>query len=117
MVAREGDGSHALGTVDSTYKELTTSPKARSIVADSLLEAHPVCNKCAFMPFCGANPIDNFRNNHQYYSLWPSERHCRKTKAIVSFIIEKMHNADDGEREVFLSWIGRNSVREFEGIA
>jgi His-Xaa-Ser system radical SAM maturase HxsB len=59
MLAESGDFKFRLGNVCQPRHELFASDSARQILAASVAESLPGCADCAFVPYCGADPVGN----------------------------------------------------------
>jgi len=59
MLAEIGDFTFKLGDVSQPRNVLFASDNAKAILAASVAESLPVCSDCAFVPYCGADPVGN----------------------------------------------------------
>jgi radical SAM protein with 4Fe4S-binding SPASM domain len=61
MLAEMGDKTFRLGNVHAnTYDEIFGGHQLRSLVENSIIESLPGCADCAFQPFCGCDPLENY---------------------------------------------------------
>jgi His-Xaa-Ser system radical SAM maturase HxsB len=60
MLAETGDFTFRLGDVSQSRRELFGSDSARQILNASIAESLVGCSDCAFLPFCGADPVGNY---------------------------------------------------------
>jgi His-Xaa-Ser system radical SAM maturase HxsB len=91
-----------LGTVDNKYSDIVTSNGACSTVRASIND-NPVCEVCAYKPYCGLCPVCSYAETGNVISSLPNRR-CRILIGMFDYIFEKLLN-DEGHRKVFLSWI------------
>ena len=58
MLAEMGDETFRLGHVGTnSYEDLVTSDALLDPLGDTILECVPRCNDCAFLPYCGSDPV------------------------------------------------------------
>ena len=91
-----------LGTVDDRYSDIVTSESACAIVKASIND-NPVCEVCAYKPYCGLCPVCSFADTGNIISKLP-DRRCRILIGMFDYIFEKLL-FDDEYKKVFLSWL------------
>jgi uncharacterized protein len=91
-----------LGTVDDKYHDILTSADTMSIVRASIND-NPVCELCAYKPFCGLCPVCSYSDTNNIISKLPNNR-CRILKGMFDHVFEKLI-FDEEYRKVFLKWI------------
>ncbi|HEX8902823.1 His-Xaa-Ser system radical SAM maturase HxsB [Vitreimonas sp.] len=57
MAAETGDGRFCLGDVRDSLDTLLSSPAMHWLARGAIAEEHPDCRQCAFVPYCGADPV------------------------------------------------------------
>lgn len=91
-----------LGTVDDSYKEVLSSANTQSIIKASIND-NPVCEACAYKPFCGLCPVCSYGETGNLVPKLP-DRRCRILMAMFDYVFEKLL-FDESYRKVFLSWV------------
>lgn len=105
MLAEMGDFSFRLGNVHrNTYEEIFGGETLRSLVASSVLETLPGCNRCAFLPFCGGDPIFHHRTQGDPIGHRPTSAFCAKNMGILRHLFERLRSGDRFVVELFTSW-------------
>jgi len=82
----------------------------RNIIANSCTECLPICAECAYQPFCGADPVRNFSEQGDIVGHRPTSEMCKKTKEIITFLLELIKQNDLKINQVFWSWITKQSI-------
>lgn len=91
-----------LGTVDDKYKDIVASTGTCGIVRASIND-NPICEVCAYKPYCGLCPVCNYADNNTLIPKLP-DRRCRILKGMFDHIFEKLL-LDKEYRKVFFSWL------------
>ncbi|MBF6024815.1 His-Xaa-Ser system radical SAM maturase HxsB [Lysobacter niastensis] len=104
MLAAMGDRSFALGHVGQSVREWLASPAMRRVLDAGVAEALPGCADCAFVPLCGADPIDHYARQGDTCGHRPSSDFCRKQLGFFDLLLERTERADAYDRAVLESW-------------
>ena len=104
MLAEMGDKSFRLGNVECSYEEIFGGETIRAIVAGSILETLPGCSECAFLPYCGSDPIFNYRTQSDIVGHRPTSAFCAKNMAIIKHLLDLLRHGDPFVRELLTSW-------------
>jgi His-Xaa-Ser system radical SAM maturase HxsB len=106
MLAEMGDTSFRLGSLDDeTFESVITNDRLLGMLEDSLLESAPMCSDCAFLPYCGADPVFHAATQrgdvvgHKAFSAF-----CAKQMALLRHLITLLED-DPEARRVLLSWL------------
>ena len=110
MLARKGDTKFLMGHVDDSYKSLFGGDVIRETVACSCVESLPQCYNCAFQMWCGADPVRNYTTQNDLIGYRPTNEFCKKNMAIMKYILEKIHNANDKVLDIMWSWIAYTPI-------
>lgn len=104
-LAEMGDVSFRLGHLEQdSFESMMTSEDFLGTLADTMLEGVPQCSDCAFLPYCGADPVFHHvtqgdRVGHKAWSDF-----CAKQTGVLRHLLTLLE--DDSEaREVLLKWI------------
>ena len=105
MKAEMGDKIFCMGNLlTDSYEQMMLSPALLNPLADSILEAVPMCEECAFQPYCGADPDYHYATQRDFVGHKALSGFCRKNMEVFRYIIKKME--DDAEaRRVLESWV------------
>jgi His-Xaa-Ser system radical SAM maturase HxsB len=104
MLAEMGDQTFRIGHVaQSTFAELLTSEKILAPVLDSMLEGAPMCSDCAFLPYCGSDPVFHHATQGDAVGFKPSSAFCRKNMSIMRGLISRLEERSP-ESDLLRSW-------------
>ena len=104
MLAEMGDTTFKLGQIGvNTYREIFTSPKLLDPLEESFAYSAPMCNDCAFEPYCGADPVFHYSRYRDYVGRKPESEFCRRNMAIFRHLIRRMEE-DALVRQLFVRW-------------
>lgn len=104
MLAAMGDDSFCLGHVDDDYDALFGGEVAQALAAGSVMESLPGCSDCAFLPFCGADPVFHYRTQGDAIGRKPTSAFCQKNMAIIGLLLSLLKDGDDFTRQLLTSW-------------
>lgn len=105
MLAEMGDDAFRLGHVDtSTYEDIMTSDALIAPLGDTILECMPMCNDCAFLPYCGSDPVIHRATmgdtiGHKAFSAF-----CAKQMGMLRHLISLLES-DPAARQILLGWV------------
>lgn len=112
MLYEMGDPAFRLGSVlQDTYEEVYFGAGMQSLAANGVAECLAGCSDCAFVPYCGADPVRHYATQHDAYGHRPSSSFCQKNKAIFEFLFDELQTMDDETEEILWTWL-RNCARE-----
>jgi len=109
MLAAMGDETFCLGHVDDEYGSLLSSPAMQLIASGAVAESIPGCADCAYLPYCGSDPIDSYHRQGDVIGHRPSSPFCQRQLGVLDFLFEKLRRNDPAEMRVFQSWISRRA--------
>jgi His-Xaa-Ser system radical SAM maturase HxsB len=113
MLAEMGDKSFKLGNVHAnTYEEMFGGDKLRSLVAESVIESLPGCSDCAFQPYCGCDPLENYVTQGSVTGHRPTSHFHHRNLEIIKHLLRLYHGADPFVQQLFWSWIYNRPVSE-----
>jgi len=90
-----------LGTVDDSYEDIMKSPQTCGIVKASMND-NPVCEICAYKPYCGLCPVCNYALTGNIISRLPNDR-CKMFMGMFDYVIEKTL-FDKNYKKIFVDW-------------
>jgi len=104
MLAEMGEDKFKLGNVlEDTYEQIFTSPNLLDPLEESFAFSVPMCNDCAFEPYCGADPVFHYALYKDYIGRKPESEFCSRNMAIFRLLIQKMED-DTFIRKLFTRW-------------
>lgn len=105
MLAEMGDQTFRLGSVHDRYADLMASEAMQVLLATGVAEALPGCSDCAFLPYCGADPVFNLTREGDPVGHRPTNEHCRKHTGLFQILFRHLAEADPSIMRTFLSWV------------
>ncbi len=106
MLAEMGDHSFRLGHVrENTYEQIFTSPNLLNPLEESFAYSVPMCNDCAFEPYCGSDPVFHYAVSADFVGRKPESEFCQRNMEICRLLIRTMA-ADLFARSLFVKWAG-----------
>jgi His-Xaa-Ser system radical SAM maturase HxsB len=106
MLAEMGDQHFCIGHVRQEYKDIFLSPNLLEPLEDSFAESAPMCADCAFVPYCGADPVLHWGLYKDHVGRKPESEFCRRNMAVFRYLIGKMES-DPFVKRLFLKWANR----------
>src|SRR5690606_6456429 len=105
MLAEMGDHSFRLGHLHTDdYRQVMGGSYLRELVDRSCAVAMPQCSECAFVPFCGSDPVYNWATQGDVVGHRPTSGFCRKHMALFEYFIECLDSGDEFVRSVLIKW-------------
>jgi His-Xaa-Ser system radical SAM maturase HxsB len=111
MLAAMGDETFCLGHVTDDYESLLRSPAMQLVASGAVAESIPGCADCAYLPYCGSDPIDSYRRQGDVIGHRPSSPFCQRQLGVLDYLFGKLHDADPTDLQIFQSWISRRAPR------
>lgn len=112
MAARTGDTRFALGHVSQGFDQLMSSSAMQWLATGSVAETLPGCSTCAFVPFCGADPVYHASVQGDPVGDRTTSEHCSKHTALFRLLFNRLADADAATLATFTSWALRRPRRE-----
>lgn len=105
MLAEMGDQSFRLGNVHlNSYREIFGGEVVRGLLTHSVLESLPGCSDCAFLPYCGADPVFHHRTQGDLVGHRPTSAFCTRNLGVFRLLFDYLRSGDDFVRALFLRW-------------
>lgn len=105
MLAETGDKSLRLGTVYTDYNELVSSPAVRVLLEAGIAETQPACSDCAYLPYCGADPVASLARTGAPVGHTLTSAHCRRHMGLFDLIFRHLAAGDETVMRLFASWV------------
>ena len=105
MLAAMGDSRFRLGNVhDDSYGAIFGGKPLRDLVAASVAESIPGCADCAFVPFCGADPVYHYATTGDVVPHVPTSDFHQKNFFLIRHLLT-LYERDEATRRIFHRWI------------
>ena len=112
MLAEMGDKRFRMGSVHDPLETLMRSDAMRIIEQAGDAEQLPGCSECAFVPYCGADPVFHVATQNDPIGHRPTSEFCQRQTGLFRLIFEMLASRNPDVLRVFLSWMTRRSVSE-----
>lgn len=113
MLAAMGDRRFAMGSVEDPVATLLASPALGHVLNAGIAEALPTCADCAYVPLCGADPIDHFARQKDMVGHRPTSSFCMRQMGLFDLFVEQLETGSQSMRTMLESWaLGQLVTRE-----
>jgi uncharacterized protein len=103
MLAEMGDKRFRLGRVHDDYRALMLSDALLDPLESSVAESVPLCSECAFLPFCGSDPVYHYATQRDPVGNRMTSGFCHRNMGIFRHLIGLMEDSP-GDREILERW-------------
>jgi radical SAM protein with 4Fe4S-binding SPASM domain len=104
MLAEMKDKTFCIGNLHQhSYEEIYTSEKLLNPIEESFAASVPMCNECAFEPYCGSEPVFHYATQKSYVGHKPTSSFCKRNMSIFRRLICMMED-DPAVKEIFYRW-------------
>jgi uncharacterized protein len=105
MKAEMGDKVFRMGNLlADSYEEMMLSPALLAPLEESVAEAVPMCEECAFLPYCGSDPDYHYATQQDFVGHKAFSGFCKKNMGVFRYLIQKMED-DPAAKKVLESWV------------
>lgn len=104
MAAETGDGRFALGSVQEPLDILLASSAMRWLAKGAVAEAQPDCAACAFLPFCGADPVHHASVQGEPDAPRADSEFCDRQKGLFDIVFRRLAAGDPETLRTFTAW-------------
>jgi His-Xaa-Ser system radical SAM maturase HxsB len=104
MAAETGDTRFALGPVTQPLDELLASPAMRWLATGAVAEVLPGCRDCAFVPYCGADPIYHAAAQGDPIGDRATSDFCAKHMGVFQILFGHLAEGDSETLRTFTAW-------------
>ncbi len=117
MLAAMGDDGFVLGNVSEPVSTWLESPAMTRLLEAGVAEALPTCSDCAFVPMCGADPIEHYARQGDLVGHRPTSDFCKRNMGLFDFLLEHYETADQGTQRLMRSWASPGTTAEVSDVA
>jgi His-Xaa-Ser system radical SAM maturase HxsB len=104
MLAEMGDYSFRLGQLGAnSYEEMMLSTTLLDALEAGVAEGSPLCSECAFVPYCGADPVYHHATQRDMMGNKALSGYCARNMAIFRHLIALMEDSP-ADRSILLRW-------------
>lgn len=105
MLAETGDFTFRLGDVHrNSYEQIIGESQLLPIVYESMAEGIPQCTDCAFLPWCGTDPVFHHATQGDFVGRRPTSAYCQRNMGVFRILIDKMES-DAGAAAIMRRWV------------
>jgi uncharacterized protein len=105
MLAEMKDQTFQLGHLDEdTYENIFTARALLEPLATTVLESVPMCSDCAFLPYCGADPVYHWATQKDVVGHKAFSTFCARNMAVFKHLILTLED-DRSAARVLRSWV------------
>lgn len=105
MLSEMGDDTFKLGELGvNKYEEIMLSDALLTPLLESVAEIDPCCSDCAFLPFCGSDPVFHYRSQGDFLGSKPNSGFCAKNMEILRHLISLLEDVP-AKAEVLKGWL------------
>lgn len=111
MLASVGDKKFKIGNVVAdSYQEIFNGKYLHELIENSIAESLPQCSTCAYLSYCGADPVRNYSEQGDIIGNHTISEICMKNKSIIKHLLHLLEKDNDDINKVFWSWITRKTL-------
>lgn len=104
MLAEMGDKTFRLGNLhEDSYEEIMLSDALLQPLEESFAQSAPMCQDCAFEPYCGADPTYHYATSGDFLGRKPTSGFHRRNMAIFKLLLDR-YEGDAETRALFQTW-------------
>ncbi|BAZ18409.1 radical SAM domain-containing protein (plasmid) [Calothrix sp. NIES-4071] len=105
MLAEMNDKTFKLGNLlTDSYEQIFTSDILIETIYETMLEGVPRCTDCAFIPYCGSDPVYHHATQNDKVGYKLTSDFCHKNMSIIKHIIKLMETQPD-IKTILESWL------------
>ena len=112
MLAEMGNDLFRMGSVHQPLEELRSSIAIQIIEDAGNAETLEGCSDCAYVTYCGADPVFHVATQNNPYGHRPTSEFCHRHTGLFELIFEHLARRDPDTMRVFLAWLSKRSATE-----
>lgn len=110
MVDHQGDPIFKVGdATKSDWTSVIDHPTTRACVTASTLDNQPMCQQCAYKPYCGVEPVFHYETQKSVFGQMPTSGWCVSHMGVFDVIFRKLR--DPRSRKILDKWLERDQCR------
>jgi uncharacterized protein len=104
MLAEAHDYTFRMGNVHrDTYQSLFLESPLLPMLHATMAEGTPMCCDCAFLSWCGADPVFHHATQGDAMGMRPTSEYCHKNMGIFRLLVHLLEN-DPEDRRILQGW-------------
>ena len=104
MLANEGDEFFKIGdAATSSFADLLDHPTVYAGLLASNVNGQPMCQQCAYNPFCSVLPVYNQSTQGSVFGRMPDNGWCEKMMGLFDVVFTRLQQPE--ARKVLESWL------------
>jgi uncharacterized protein len=104
MLAEMGDTTFRMGNVRNSCPELFLESSLLPIIHSTMLEGMPGCTDCAFLPYCGSDPVFHHRTQGDPIGHRPTSAFCNRNMELIRHILRILEDQPD-DAAILKTWL------------
>jgi uncharacterized protein len=105
MLAEMNNDAIHIGHLDThSYEEVLAGDKLIDVLDQSMQEASPICDQCAFRHWCGTDPAYHMATQNDLVGHKSFSGYCLKHKGVFKIILDYLEGTDDAVRGMLSDW-------------
>lgn len=118
MLAEMDDKTFRLGNVHTdSHSEIFGNARLKGLVRESTAEALPGCSDCAFLSYCGSDPVYHYRTQGDFVGNRPTSAFCHRNMEIIRYIFRLLADGGPEIERVFFAWVRGRPVQDLWAYA
>lgn len=107
MLAETGEFFFQMGDLHTnSYEEIFLNENFHELIDSTVSESLPQCNDCAYLPYCGTDPLYHFATQNDMVGHKAFSSFCQKNMGVFEHVINIIRSRPE-DRDVLLSWYKR----------
>jgi uncharacterized protein len=105
MLAEMGDRSFCLGNLhENSYEQIIMSDALLDTLETSMAESVPMCSECAFLPYCGTDPVYHHATQHDGIGHKAFSGFCTRSMGMITHLVELLEE-DGPDAKILRGWV------------
>ena len=104
MIAESGDKTFRMGNLyTDAYESVMLGDSFLNILESSMAQSSPICSECAFMPYCGADPVYHYESQQDFVGNKALSGYCHRNTGIFQHLISLLEDSPR-DAEILRRW-------------
>ena len=104
MLGESGDKTFRMGNLsEDDYEKVMLGDAFLDILESSMAQSAPICSECAFMPYCGADPVYHHETQQDFLGNKALSGYCHRNIGIFRHLIGLMCDSP-ADSEILRRW-------------
>ena len=104
MLGESGDKTFRMGNLsEDDYEKVMLGDSFLDILESSMAQSAPICSECAFMPYCGADPVYHHETQQDFLGNKALSGYCHRNIGIFRHLIGLMCDSPE-DSEILRRW-------------